>query len=159
MSVVLYRVDERLIHGQVVVGWGHSLRPDRYVIADDELAASDWEQELYRLAAGDVEVVFCTVEAAREGIAEWATDASRSVVLMRDVATLRTFARDGRLRGARVDLGGVHHGPGRREVLPYLHLSEEERVVLQDVAAEGVDLGARDLPDAPRVALEALLAR
>ena len=38
MPVVLCRVDERLIHGQVVIGWGHELRPDRYVVVDDEIA-------------------------------------------------------------------------------------------------------------------------
>jgi mannose/fructose/N-acetylgalactosamine-specific phosphotransferase system component IIB len=49
MPVVLYRVDERLIHGQVVVGWGARLSPDRIVVVDDDIAASDWEQELYML--------------------------------------------------------------------------------------------------------------
>ncbi|NIV57363.1 MAG: PTS transporter subunit IIB, partial [Actinobacteria bacterium] len=66
MPIVLHRVDERLIHGQVVIGWGHQLRPDRYVVVDDELAASDWEQDLYRLGAGDADVVFADVESAVE---------------------------------------------------------------------------------------------
>ncbi|MCH6547189.1 MAG: PTS sugar transporter subunit IIB, partial [Gemmatimonadetes bacterium] len=45
----LVRVDDRLIHGQVVVGWGRELQPDLVVLANDEVAANDWEQELYRL--------------------------------------------------------------------------------------------------------------
>ena len=49
MTVVLYRIDERLIHGQVVIGWGTQLHPDSYLVVDDALAASDWEQELYVL--------------------------------------------------------------------------------------------------------------
>ena len=46
VPIVLFRVDERLIHGQVVIGWGHELRPERYVVVDDDLAESPWEQEL-----------------------------------------------------------------------------------------------------------------
>ena len=44
MAVLLYRVDERLIHGQGVVGWGTRLHPNRIVVVDDELALSEWEQ-------------------------------------------------------------------------------------------------------------------
>ena len=38
MAIVLYRVDERLIHGQVVIGWGSQLQPSRYLVVDDALA-------------------------------------------------------------------------------------------------------------------------
>ncbi len=53
MSVLLYRIDERLIHGQVVMGWGPQLDVEHYVVVDDELAASEWEQDLYRLGLPD----------------------------------------------------------------------------------------------------------
>jgi hypothetical protein len=47
VSIVLFRVDERLVHGQVTVGWGMRLRPALYVTVDDALAGGDWEQELW----------------------------------------------------------------------------------------------------------------
>ena len=49
MSFLLYRIDDRLIHGQVVVGWGQPLDAKFIVLVDDAVATSDWEQELYRL--------------------------------------------------------------------------------------------------------------
>jgi mannose/fructose/N-acetylgalactosamine-specific phosphotransferase system component IIB len=49
MPIVLHRVDERLIHGQVVVGWGAQLHAARIVVVDDDIAASEWEQDLYCL--------------------------------------------------------------------------------------------------------------
>ena len=49
MTLVLYRIDDRLIHGQVVVGWGQPLDLRFIVLVDDEVASSDWEQELYRM--------------------------------------------------------------------------------------------------------------
>jgi hypothetical protein len=65
MPVVLYRVDERLIHGQVVVGWGGPLNADRLIVVDDDLAASPWEQELYCLGVpAEFEAHFTTVAEA-----------------------------------------------------------------------------------------------
>ena len=157
MAIVLFRVDERLIHGQVVIGWGHELRPDRYVLVDDELAGSEWEQELYRLGAGDSDVVFVDVEEARRRLQEWREDAARAIVLTRDVATMRRLAEGGRLVGEKVNLGGIHHGPERVEVLRYLHLTEEDRRDLKALAEQGVEVSARDLPDAPKVGIAALL--
>ena len=34
MSIVLIRVDERLIHGQVIVGWGERLHVKRIIVVD-----------------------------------------------------------------------------------------------------------------------------
>jgi len=157
MPIVLLRVDERLIHGQVVLGWGSQLRPDRYLVVDDLLAASDWEQELYRLGAGESEVVFAGVAEAREHLQEWRDSASRSILLTRDVATVRALAGGGLLRGVSVNLGGLHHGPGRREALSYLHLSDEDRASLAALEADGVQIFAQDLPDAHKVPLRSVL--
>ncbi|MGH7587931.1 MAG: PTS sugar transporter subunit IIB, partial [Gemmatimonadota bacterium] len=48
MTVVLFRVDERLIHGQVVVGWGRRLEAESLIVVSDELAGAASEQEIYR---------------------------------------------------------------------------------------------------------------
>lgn len=158
MSVLLYRVDERLIHGQVVIGWGTQLRVDRYVVVDDELAGSEWEQELYRLGLPEgVSAEFVTAEDARRRLGAWQGSEGRIVLLTRDVRTMLALARGGTLRGQRVNLGGIHHGPGRVEVLPYLYLDDADRERLRRLAAEGVTVTARDLPGSPEVSLDQLL--
>ncbi len=58
MSIALFRIDDRLIHGQVVVGWGQPLHVGFIVLVDDAVRASPWEQDLYRMGVpSDVEVV------------------------------------------------------------------------------------------------------
>ncbi len=158
MPIVLHRIDERLIHGQVVLGWGNHLRPDRFIVVDEELAGSGWEQDLYRLGAGDAEVLFVGVEEARTSLDAWRADAKRSILLTRDVETMLTLARGGLLRDVEVNLGGIHHAPDREQVLTYLHLTQTDRdalIVLAD--EEGATVSARDLPDAHRVALRAIV--
>ena len=159
MTVVLFRVDERLIHGQVVLGWGRELRPDRYVVVDDALAESEWEQELYRLSVADEhDVVFATLAAALAAFPAWQADGGRTVVLTRDVTTMADLAEGGALDGAEVNLGGIHHRPGRREVRPYLFLDDEDRDAVRRLVDAGARVTGRDLPAATRVGLDQLLA-
>lgn len=160
MPIVLLRVDERLIHGQVVVGWGHSLHPDRIVVVDDDLAGSDWEQELYLLGLPPgVDAEFDRVDEARARIAGWREGDARILLLTRDLATMARLAEDGSLSGEEVNLGGIHYAPGRSAVLPYLYMNDSERDQAQRLSRSGVTVSARDLPGARRIALAELLGR
>ena len=158
MSIVLFRVDERLIHGQVVVGWGTRLHPDRIVVVDDVLAAASWEQELYTFGLpGEVDASFETVDSARALLPEWRSGTDKLIVLTRDVATMRRLAAGGALRGDEVNIGGLHHAPGRVPVLPYVYLSPEETSALRALVADGVDVSARDVPSSRRVTVDEIL--
>ena len=73
MPLDLFRIDERLLHGQVIVGWGMRLHLDYYVIVDDEVAADEWERELYASALPadvDAEFVLDRARARREVVLE-----------------------------------------------------------------------------------------
>lgn len=158
MSVVLFRVDERLIHGQVIVGWGTQLHPRRIVVVDDELAGSGWEQELYCLGLPtELTTVFASVDEARAAMAEWLGDRVPTIVLTRDVQTMRRLGADGLLGGQEINIGGIHFAPGRHAVLPYVYLSDEEAREVRELAGEGVTVSARDLPGSRRVELMQLL--
>ena len=134
------------------------MRPDRYIIVDAELAASEWEQDLYRLGAGDAAVEFVDVATARASLTGWENEPVGSIVLTRDIGTMYDLARDRAMDGAELNLGGIHHGPGRAHVLTYLHLTPEDQAMLRALAEdEGVTVSARDLPSAHRVPLKSLL--
>jgi PTS system mannose-specific IIB component/fructoselysine and glucoselysine-specific PTS system IIB component len=157
MSIVLCRVDDRLIHGQVVIGWGRPLGIDLIILVDDQVAASDWEQELYRMAVSpDIEVRFVTVADAAGEMADWQANGKRGLILTGDLETmaaLRTASPD---VVQRINLGGIHHRPGRRERLPFLYLTDQELRTLLALEAGGAVITAQDLPTTPAVALRAL---
>ena len=158
MGIVLFRVDERLIHGQVVVGWGAQLHPDLIVVVDDDIAASPWEQELYGIGLpGEIASRFLSVGDARDALPDLRNAPERTMILTRDVATMRRLGAEGTLRGADVNIGGIHYAPGRDRVLPYVYLSEAERVEIRQLSQDGATVTARDLPGAHRVPLDELL--
>jgi PTS system mannose-specific IIB component/fructoselysine and glucoselysine-specific PTS system IIB component len=159
MPVVLYRIDERLIHGQVVMGWGPELRPEHYVVADDELAASEWEQDLYRLGLPEAATAeFLSVADAEARIEALESDSRVTIVLTRTISAMAGLAAGGALRGREVNVGGVHHAPGRTERLPYVFLSTEDEVSLKSLEDLGVVVSARDLPSSRAVGLASLLS-
>jgi len=160
MPIVLCRVDERLVHGQVVLGWGTQLRPSRYVIVDADLANAEWEQELYRLSLpDDTTIEFRSPLDAGERFAEWAASDIKTVVLFRDLGTVAEVAETGAFNGTAMNLGGIHHAPGRKEVLPFLHLEREDLACIRVLEDHGVQVTAQELPGSPKWAGGDLLKR
>ncbi len=162
MPIVLCRVDERLIHGQVVLAWGSRLRPDCYIVVDDDIVRAEWEQDLYRLALPEspsVTVKFASRESAGKHFRRWEEEPARTVVLMRDLEGVLELAQAGLLRGSVVNLGGLHYAPGRKELLPYLHLDEADVERVRWLDQVGVTVEARDLPATPALGAEELIRR
>jgi mannose/fructose/N-acetylgalactosamine-specific phosphotransferase system component IIB len=156
MTVALVRVDDRLVHGQVVVGWGRPLGAAFVAVVDDVLARSEWELELNRLGAPeDLPLEFVTVAEAAGRRPAWDADPRPGIVLLGDVSTASALAAAG-VRFPRLNLGGIHHRPGRAERLPYVFLTDEELTSLDQLAAAGVEVTAQDLPATPPVSLREL---
>jgi mannose/fructose/N-acetylgalactosamine-specific phosphotransferase system component IIB len=157
MPIVLCRIDDRLIHGQVVIGWGRAMGIELIILVDDQVASSDWEQELYRMAvAPEIEVRFVTVADATAHMSEWQSNGKRGLMLTGDVETMATLRTSNPEVVQRINLGGIHHRPGRRERLPFLYLTDQELSSLQRLEAAGAVITAQELPSTPPVGLRSL---
>ncbi|HKK08335.1 MAG TPA: PTS sugar transporter subunit IIB [Gemmatimonadota bacterium] len=156
--IELVRIDERLLHGQVIVGWGQRLDLGYYVVADDDLAASEWEQELYAGGLpGSARAFFLTVDEAAVRFGQLDEHAGRGALLTRTTGAMRRLAEAGALEGRAVNLGCLGGAPGRSRALDYVHLSPDEVEDLRAIAARAGPVTARDLPSSPRVPLEKVL--
>jgi mannose/fructose/N-acetylgalactosamine-specific phosphotransferase system component IIB len=129
------------------------------VLVDDEVAASDWEQELYRMGVPqDMEVYFDTVESAATNLERYQFDERRGLLLTGDIGTMTRLV-DATEEIRRVNVGGIHHKPGRDQRLRYVFLSPVEEAQLQALEARGVEITAQDVPAARPVPLDELLSR
>jgi mannose/fructose/N-acetylgalactosamine-specific phosphotransferase system component IIB len=158
MPIALYRIDDRLIHGQVVVGWGQPLNLGFIVLVDDVVAQSDWEQELYRLGVPpSMDVYFTsTSEAARE-IGKYASDRRTGMVLTGTVEAMLQLARTAVLPITAVNVGGIHHREDRAQKMRYVFLTKAEEQDLRSMAELGVVVTAQDVPSAPSHSLSEML--
>ena len=158
MPIELYRIDDRLVHGQVVVGWGQPLDVTYVVLVDDTIATSDWEQELYRMGAPpEMTVSFESVDSAVARLAEYQSREGHGILLTGDVDTMRRLIERAPSI-TKVNLGGIHHRPGRTARLRYIFLTPDDERALRELAARGVTITAQDVPAATPLPLEQVLA-
>jgi len=153
-----FRIDDRLIHGQVVVGWGQPCNLAFLVLVDDAVVDSEWEQELYRMGVPpEMDLYFDSVESAARRMSEYRADVRNGLLLTGDVATMAALqAKVADLRT--VTIGGIHHREGRVARLRYVFLTPSEEAELRALAARGVTVVAQDLPNAAAIPLEDVLA-
>ncbi len=147
MSWLLHRVDDRLIHGQVLVAWGASLRPRRIWVVDDAAAGNAWERELLGSAAPEVDVRVLTVSEAATDYAAEASSPGGAFLLVRDLRTAWALVEAG-LPIASFNLGGLHYAPGKVKVNDYVYLNEEDRILTRRLLQRGVTLSMQDVPAA-----------
>jgi len=157
VPILLARVDDRLIHGQVVHGWGRPLEATFFAIVSDELSADPDRADLYLFAVpeGATGRAVSVIDALRPDFRA-ATDVARTILLFADLGTPRRLVEGG-FPLAALNLGGLHHGPGKHEVLPYLFLDAADRADLRALDARGVAVTAQDLPGNPSHPLVALV--
>lgn len=154
---MLNRIDDRLIHGQVVVGWGQPLDVKFIVLVDDAVAESDWEKDLYRMGVPpEMEVRFHSAAEAAPLLDRYRTETDPGILLTGDIATMHQLVKHGGVR--EVNVGGIHHRAGRKQFLRFVFLTSDEQRALRDVAALGALVTAQDVPAARAISLEEMLS-
>lgn len=158
MALDLFRIDDRLIHGQVVVGWGQPCNLGFLVLVDEAVVDSEWEQELYRMGVPPgMDLFFDSVESASRRMDEYRSDRRAGMLLTGDIATMDALCAA--VTGIEtVTIGGIHHREGRVARLRYVFLTPDEETQLRALADRGVRVVAQDLPSAAPVPLDQVLA-
>ena len=143
--IALARVDDRLMHGQVSVGWVPHLHATVVVVANDRVAADPLLSGILQACASGVRVdVVSVAEAARRGAGtDWAQDTV--IVLFENLQDARR-AMDAGLVVARLNLGGLRHDAGRVCICDGVTLDHEDCAILRDFARRGVEVDVRLMP-------------
>lgn len=144
MPLVLARVDNRLLHGQILSAWVPALDARAVVIADDETAGNPLARRAMALAVPpEVQLEIAPLADASDALAQVAT--RPTVLLMRDVSSAAALV-DAGLALERLNLGNVHFAPERRLVTQSVYLSPGEVSALEALEKQGVHVELRTLP-------------
>lgn len=140
------RIDDRLIHGQVIAVWCRHRRFTRIVIVDDGVAADPFMQEVLRLAAPPgLEVDVLSVEEGINTLAGNLPNRDTTMVLMKSPQTARRLC-DGGLEYNALNIGGIGSGPGRKNIFKNIAVSKEEIVILKYLLDQGVEITLLTVP-------------
>ena len=151
---VLLRIDDRLLHGQVLVAWAAALRPHRIVLASDAVAADPERRAVYAgLPQEDYELAVDTLaEAAAELRAARAERRRLLAVCGSPAEALRLVELGAGVR--QVNVGGLHLAEGKRQLLGSVFLSRADAEALRALIERGVEVEARDLPGSRGIKLD-----
>ena len=154
----IVRVDDRLIHGQVLVGWASHYSLQRIIVCNDEIAENEWERNLLLMAApGHIEAMASSVSDTFSFISTPDNlNNINTMVLLNSPRDLFRLAEAG-LPPCQINIGGIHFDEGRVEYLPYLFLREDEAEMCRALIKQGFTLECRDLPTNARYDLASIL--
>ncbi len=157
MGVTLLRVDDRLVHGQVVEGWVPHLRADLVVVVSDAAAADPVQGALMKMALPpSVGLLVLALDGAAAALSAPAMTARRALVLVPGPGEALALLEAG-LTVDRVNVGGLHFTVGKVQLGRALFLDEKDKASLRAIAARGVKLEGRPLPSDPDEDLRAVL--
>ena len=160
-AVSLMRVDNRLVHGQVLEAWLPALDAHGILVADDEAAGNVLARSAMSLAIPPkVKFEVLRVAAAAEALKPGGRGppAPRTLVLLRDVRDAVALHEAG-VAIPQLNLGNVHFGVGRRQVAPSVFLDQSELSALERLQADGTKVEIRAVPSEPPLAFGDIQAR
>lgn len=146
MSIVLTRIDNRLIHGQVLETWVPYVNADCIVVANDEVAATPLKRMMMESSVPSrMRVEIGSVEDMVTLFATHSLDACRVLLLFGSPGDALRAYRFG-LTYQNLNLGNLHAGEGKTRLSCTLFLDPVDRGYLQQLENAGVDISARCVP-------------
>jgi mannose/fructose/N-acetylgalactosamine-specific phosphotransferase system component IIB len=142
----LVRIDDRLIHGQVIAVWCKHRQFTNILIVDDGVAADSFMQEVLSLAAPPgLQVDVLSVEEGIDTLTGDLPNRGTMMVLMKSPQTARRLY-DGGLKYSALNIGGIGSGPGRKNIFKNIAVSKEEIVILKGLLDQGVEITLLTVP-------------
>lgn len=147
MAIVLARIDDRLIHGQVVTSWMRALAPQVIVVADSRIPEDPIQVQILKGAAPPgVKVYVMTPEKISEKLLAGILDSYRVMLLFTGLEAPWKLLEQGVVIPS-LNLGGMRFQAGRRQLSKAVCMTPEEMVLARRIIGSGVELEHRQLFD------------
>lgn len=153
--IALFRVDHRLLHGQVVFSWCSALNPDCILVANDDVVKDELRKTTLKLGKpANTKLVIKSIDDSIAAINAGKTDKYTLFAVVSNVADAVRMA-EACDQITSIDLGGTKPGPNTHQVSRMIHLTDEEEALLVDAQAKGIDVFIQAVPSEARAAFKA----
>ena len=146
MSIEFIRLDDRLIHGQVVAGWTRLKGVNTILVVDDPTAGNKMQQQLMKMATPPgVTPVFLTIDQVVEKLNAGNYDKKKCMLLFKNVYTLRDLVAKG-LDIKDVNFGNMRGKDSKIQLFNHVFATEEEVQIMKELSDKGVKMVAQAMP-------------
>jgi PTS system galactosamine-specific IIB component len=145
-NIVMLRIDNRLVHGQVGVTWTTSLQANLLVVVDDEAATSPIQQQLMTMTAENagVGIRFFSLEKTIEVIHK-ASPEQRIFMVCKTPQTVRQLI-DGGVPIKQVNVGNMHFSDGKTALTNKVYVDQKDLEDLRYIQEKGTTVFVQDTP-------------
>lgn len=142
--IIMVRVDDRLLHGQIICAWVPFVKADALIVASDEAASDDLVSDIICSCGYKGLSVYVKKldEAARYAAA---SDKQRAILIVGEIQDALRIYESG-MRFDTVNLGNIHHEDNGRAITPYVIVNEQDEAVMRRFEELGVKIDIRDVP-------------
>jgi len=146
MPIVLVRIDDRLVHGQVVEGWLKILNVDTILVVSDVVARDTVQQILMSMAVTEnVKLVVKNLKDATDTIKS-RQHAKEKIMILTVSPSDILYMIDSGINFKSVNVGGMHFMNGKRQLLYNLFVDDNDVENLYKICNRGVKIEGRILP-------------
>ncbi|MFQ5753468.1 MAG: PTS system mannose/fructose/N-acetylgalactosamine-transporter subunit IIB [bacterium] len=156
MAIVMVRIDDRLIHGQVLVGWCPNINPDHLILCNDQVAQSEWECEIYKDAASEYKTSICTVAETAKILKREESDDEKIFLIVDSPKVIVRLIQLG-LNFDKVVIGGMHYYPGKRKITNFIFIDDEDLQDFKMLARHNIILEGKDVPNSKPIDVASIL--
>lgn len=150
MPILLTRIDDRLIHGQVVVGWAQALKSNHIVVIDDDIAVNEMQKFLFRMATPtEIKLSILTIKEAAEIIKKRGFDDDFTILLLKSPENAYKLVKAGGKLSS-INIGGMHFGEGKTQIFDAVFVDDKDIEYIKLLAENGIELEARMVPTDPK---------
>ncbi|OGV57219.1 MAG: hypothetical protein A2X49_07825 [Lentisphaerae bacterium GWF2_52_8] len=143
---VFYRVDDRLVHGQVLIGWVKRLNIAQVIIANDNLVKDDLQVSILKMSMPqDITVKILDIDRFIEKFREGIPGDLKTMVLVESLEDIFRIV-SGNIKMDFINIGGLHFKNGRKDILHSIYLNREEMAILEELEKMHIDIDSRALP-------------
>ncbi|MBD5550014.1 MAG: PTS N-acetylgalactosamine transporter subunit IIB [Lachnospiraceae bacterium] len=150
-NIILTRIDNRLVHGQVGNIWATAIGANLLVVVDDAAAEDKLQQQIMTMTADSrgIGIRFFSVEKTI-AVIDRAAESQKIFLVARTPQVIRKLV-DGNVPIRKVNVGNMHFSEGKRQFTSKVYLDEKDTEDLRYIASKGIEVWAQDTPDDKKV--------
>jgi len=146
MDCVLVRIDNRLVHGQIIEAWIPYLKASRIIVVDDDVASDFFRETVIKMAVpSEVEVKVQGVEDFVRDALSKTSDGIRTIVLFSSIwDSLRAYALG--FAFDKLNIGNIYNDECLQKLSACVLLGEQDLASIQTLLQHGVNIEVRRVP-------------
>ncbi len=145
-NILLTRIDNRLIHGQVGMTWTNTLGANLVIVANDEIASNEVQQNLMDMALPEsAESRFFTLEKTIR-IIHKAAPRQKIFIVVRTPQDALTLVEGG-VPIDKINVGNLHYEEGKKQISKTVSVDDKDIETFKKLNEKGVELDVRGIPN------------